>query len=74
MVQGFEEKGGEQGGEQGIDWLRSRFINLKKENKQLKERKRAIDAEMERVRAGEQEQLHSMTTVLYNKSKEMQEL
>jgi hypothetical protein len=26
-----------------INWLRERFINLKKENKKLKERKRAIN-------------------------------
>ena len=58
----------------GIDALRSRFINLKNENKKLKMRKREIDQEMERIRASEQEQLNKMTGILYNKSREMQDL
>jgi hypothetical protein len=37
----------------GIDALRSRFINLKNENKKLKMRKREIDAEMESIRNSE---------------------
>jgi hypothetical protein len=39
------ENSNEQGN--GIDMLRSRFINLKNENKKLKIRKREIDSEME---------------------------
>lgn len=57
-----------------IEALRRRFINLKKENKQLKQRKREINEEMEQVRANERKQVSDMTTELYNKSKEMQEL
>jgi hypothetical protein len=41
------DSGGDQGN--GIDALRSRFINLKIENKKLKMRKREIDSEMETI-------------------------
>jgi len=43
--------------DQEINWLRDRFINLKKENKKLKERKQAINKEMERVREEERIQI-----------------
>jgi len=66
--------GGANGEQQTIDMLRGRFINLKTENKKLKHRKSAIDNEMEQVRIHEREQLSQMTNVLYNKSKEMQQL
>ena len=34
----------------GIDALRARFINLENENKKLKQRKRQIDEECEKIR------------------------
>lgn len=36
-------EGGKSEQDAEINWLRERFINLKKENKKLKERKRAIN-------------------------------
>lgn len=51
----------------GIDWLRGRFINLKNENKKLKERKSAINLEMEEVRANEKQTLSKLTNTLYER-------
>lgn len=54
--------------DQEINWLRDRFINLKKENKKLKERKKTINREMERVREDERVQIQDMTAKMYHKS------
>lgn len=40
-----------------INWLRNHFINLKNENKKLKERKRRIDSEMEAVVERERQEM-----------------
>jgi len=60
--------------EQSIMWLRERFINLKKENKRLKERKALIAAEREKVLEDEKRQVEIMTRQMYDKGKEMQEI
>ena len=38
------------GSEGKVEWLRDRFINLKNENKKLKDKKARINAEMEAVK------------------------
>lgn len=57
-----------------INWLRDRFINLKKENKKLKERKKKINSEMEAVRERERLEIQEMTTKMYHKSQDMQKI
>ncbi len=56
-----EKKSGEAGKgddtDYKINWLRNQFINLKNENKKLKERKRRIDSEMEAVVERERQEL-----------------
>jgi len=44
-----------------------RFVNLKNENKKLKERKKDINDEMERVAALERETLAKMKKELFDK-------
>ena len=60
--------------EQSINWLRDRFINLKKENKKLKERKAEIARQMEEVRENEKQQMEEMTEKMYKRTREMQEI
>jgi exonuclease VII large subunit len=60
--------------ELAITWLRERFINLKKENKVLRESKVSIAKEMEEVREEEKRQIEQMTQRMYTKSKEMQKI
>ncbi len=55
----------------GIEGLRGRFINLKKENKKLNERKLSINNRIEQVKDDERRQLAEMTTVLYERQREM---
>jgi hypothetical protein len=57
-----------------INWLRNHFINLKNENKKLKERKKNIDKEMEVVVERERQELHEMTTKMYQRSQDMQKI
>lgn len=40
-----------------VDWLRDRFINLKNENKKLKDKKREINSKMEAVKEDKKKQL-----------------
>jgi len=40
-----------------LDWLRVRFINLKKENKKLKERKKEISEKLEAIKEFEKEEM-----------------
>ncbi len=51
--------------------LIQRFSNLKKENKKLKERTVEIQMRMEQLREQEREELNKMTTIEYNKQKEI---
>jgi len=70
-------KGGDSGKNEkdtSINWLRERFINLKRENKKLKERKAEIAHEMEQVREREKQEMELLTESMYKKSKEMQEI
>jgi len=60
--------------DQRVKALRDRFINLKKENKKLKEDKREINEEMARVREEEKIQISEMTAKMYHKSQELQEI
>ena len=55
----------------GIEGLRGRFINLKKENKKLNDRKLSINNRIEQVKEDERRQLAEMTTVLYERQREM---
>ena len=50
-----------------VNWVRMRFVNLKNENKKLKERKKDINDEMERVAALERETLAKMKKELFDK-------
>jgi hypothetical protein len=47
---------------------------LKNENKKLKERKKNIDKEMEAVVERERQELHEMTTKMYQRSQDMQKI
>ena len=58
----------------GIEGLRGRFINLKSENKQLNERKAAINAQIEQVKEDERRDVAAMTAELYEKQKIMNDL
>lgn len=40
-----------------IEWLRNRFVNLKKQNKILKQRKIEINKKMEQVKAEERQKV-----------------
>ena len=51
----------------GIEGLRGRFINLKKENKKLNDRKNKINERMEQVKEDEQRTLAEMTKELLKK-------
>ena len=51
-----------------------RFVNLKNENKKLKERKTMINDEMERVAALERETLVKMKKELFEKQKKVSSL
>ena len=51
--------------------LIQRFSNLKKENKKLKERTAEIQMRMEQLREQEREEFNKMTTIEYNKQKEI---
>ena len=54
--------------------MRADFINLKNENKKLKNKKREIDDTCERIRNNESEKMKEMTAIMYTKGREMQEL
>lgn len=73
-----EKKSGEAGKgddtDYKINWLRNQFINLKNENKKLKERKRRIDSEMEAVVERERQELLQMTNKMYQRSQDMQKI
>lgn len=73
-VESQREENGETSTDGGIDALRARFLNLKNENKSLREKKQTIQDEMELVRAKEREELTGMTRVLYERGKEVQKL
>ena len=62
------------GDNQNIEWLRGRFINLKNENKKLKNRKASINQDMEDIKEQERQTLGKMTAQLYEKQKKMQKL
>ena len=66
--------GGAENSSQSIDQLRADFINLKNENKKLKNKKREIDETCERIRNNESEKMKEMTAIMYTKGREMQEL
>ena len=55
----------------GIEGLRSRFINLKNENKMLYTRKTAINQRIEQVKEDERRDVAAMTADLYEKQKIM---
>ena len=55
----------------GIEGLRSRFINLKNENKMLYTRKTAINQRIEQVKEDERRDVAAMTAELYEKQKIM---
>jgi len=57
-----------------VNWVRMRFVNLKNENKKLKERKKMINDEMERVAALERETLAKMKKELFEKQKKVSSL
>ena len=59
---------------EGIEGLRSRFINLKNENKKLNDRKNMINQRMEQVKEDERKALAEMTKELYDKQQAMQDL
>jgi len=69
-----KDLGREDSSENDIEWLRSRFLNLKNENKKLKKRKQEINDETESVREKEKKELASLQTMLYEKQNEMQTL
>ena len=58
----------------GIEGLRGRFINLKSENKQLNDRKSAINSRIEQVKEDERRDVAAMTAELYEKQKIMNDL
>lgn len=60
--------------EQEINWLRHRFINLKKENRKLKATKKDLNDKMEAVRENEKREIQAMTALTYHKSQEMQKI
>ena len=58
----------------GIEQLRGRFNNLKKENEKLNKRKEDINRRMEKVKEDEKKELAKMTSELYEKSRMMANL
>jgi len=54
-------------GDSDVNWIRMRFVNLKNENRKLKERKVTINKEMEDIQAKERETLTKMKKELYEK-------
>ena len=60
------------GSEGKVEWLRDRFINLKKENKKHKDKKARINQEMEAVKEDKRQRIQHMTATLYQKNQQMQ--
>ncbi len=62
------------GSEGKVEWLRDRFINLKNENKKLKDKKARINSEMEKVKEDKRQRIQQMTATLYFKNQQMQKI
>jgi len=56
------------GSEGKVEWLRDRFINLKNENKKLKDKKAKINMEMEAVKEDKRQRIQQMTATIYQKN------
>ena len=56
------------GSEGKIEWLRDRFINLKNENKKLRDKKSRINSEMEAIKENKRQRIQQMTSTLYQKN------
>lgn len=74
IAAGKTSESGKSDQEGDIDWLRNRFINLKKQNKLLKQRKAEINSKMEAVKADERQKVQEMTAQMYAKSQLMQRI
>ncbi len=62
------------GSEGKVEWLRDRFINLKNENKKLKDKKAKINMEMEAVKEDKRQRIQQMTATIYQKNQQMQKI